>query len=451
MKKQSYICLLAATALSMASCSIENDSVFSESAAQRLNNTEVKYSNLLTSAPYGWAFEYYPTNSTDDGAVLYAVNFKKDGTVIVAGDPSTNHAIQSETSLWDILTDQGPVLSFSTYNQLIHMWSDPNTDGTGYGGDYEFCFVSDPDEDASKVVMLRGKKRGLKSRLKMIEENMTPAEYLLLCDSMQIAQFPAGQRNYSVLHLGDMEYRLDGMKTQVVDYYPMGTDPTFTAHTNSYLLAKYDGKFEMRFNSNFYNSDSTLSERVFIYDPATFTFRGVNGAGEITAPDLAKLVSRDLVNGDLKDLKLIKSYAMGDATKALWDEAEAALKKKNNTLQESVLSTTQAGDEANCTISLKYKPKTGAAATMNYRFNIEQQGETVVLTYVGPASTGAQNVLTSFPACADYIMAFAGTYKVSNPNPDAKFTVGSVCFTSVDDPAKMFTMLASFPAEAKAE
>lgn len=448
--KKLYIYLFAAVALGMASCN-EYDSLFEESAAQRYNKAEAKYTELLTSAPYGWAFEYYPTNSADDGALLYALNFKKDGTVVVAGDPSQEHAIQSETSLWDIIMDQGPVLSFSTYNNLIHMWSNPNTDGKGYEGDYEFCFVTDPTEDPNRVIVLRGKKRGLKCRLQMIEEDQTPAEYLLECDSMMQAHFPSSQKNYSVLHIGDMEYRLDLMNSAVPTYYPMGTDPTFTGKTNTYILAKYYGKYEMRFNKTFYNSDSTIAEKNFIYNPVTMEFAGKSSSARITPPDYPTLVTRDLMNADLTSLRLTKNSEMGDKTKELWTAIEASLKKKNNTLNESLLSTKfSSSDDANCSISLTYKPKTGAASSVYYLFNIEKQGDKVVLSYVRPANTGAENVLKNFPEAEPYIKGFEGTYKLENPNPNSKFTVATLRFTNVQDASIKFSMNATFPTPTTA-
>lgn len=450
MMKNLYICLLAVVAIVMASCN-QYDSIFDESAAQRYNKAEAKYTKLLTSSPYGWAFEYYPTNNADDGALLYALNFKADGTVVVAGDPSQGgHSIQSEMSLWDIIMDQGPVLSFSTYNSLIHQWADPGSDGKGYEGDYEFCFVEDLTEDPDKVVMLRGKKRGLKCRLQMIEEDMTPAEYLLQCDSMQRAHFPSAQKNYCVLHIGDMEYRMDEMNSAVPTYYPMGTDPTFTGKSNSYLLAKYYGKYELRFNRNFYNSDSTIVEKNFVFDPTTLEFVGKTTNARITAPDFAALVTRDMFNGDLTNMRLLKNNEMGDSTKLLWTNIEASLKKKNNTLNESMLSTKSASDDANCSISLTYKPRTGAATSVYFMFNIEKKDDKVVLTYVRPYNSGAENVLKSFPEAEAYIKGFEGTFTVDNPNPNSKFTANYIRFTNVENPAYAFSMSATFPTHADA-
>lgn len=440
MRKIIYSTLMMAAATSVfTACSIENDFVFSESAAERLNNAEVKYSNLLTSSPNGWAFEYYPTDSEDNGALLYAVKFDKNGTVTVAGDPTTEHVIKSETSLWDIVLDQGPVLSFSTYNDLIHRWSNPNSDGEGDRGDYEFSFIYDEKENADSVVSLRGKKRGLKSRLKMIEDNVTPEEYLLDVDAVQQKNFPTTQKNYSLLFIGKDTIRLDNMKSTIASYYPVGSDPIFFAKPNSYLLAKYNGKYTMRFNKQFTDSDSTVTEKNFTFDAEKQEFIGEKGNARITPPISAKLASEGLLSGDVSTMKLAKASAMSDSFKALWTSAESALKKKNNTLNESAVSVEKAGEGNNCTVTIKYKPRTGAAVTLYYLFNISELDNKVTLSYVGPYNSAATTVLTNFAECEDYIKAFAGTYTVDNPGEN-KFTVSNLRFTSADDANKWFTL-----------
>lgn len=448
MKKIFSTLLISAAAASFTACStIEDDFIFDKSAAERLNEATDKYSNLLTKAPYGWAFEYYPTGDADDGALLYALKFSKDGTVTVAGDPYQEHNVLNESSLWDIILDQGPVLSFSTYNNLIHMWADPLNDGEGYMGDYEFSFVYDENEDPEKVVMLRGKKRGLKSRLKMIDENVTPEEYLLDVDGKMQQIFPPSMKNYALLNIGEDVYRLDGMSTMVPEYYPFGTDPIFFGQPNSYLLAKYDGKYEMRYNYDFYNSDSTLVEKNFFFDAEKQEFVGVNGNARITPPVSHSLLCDGLLAGDITGARLLKSCDMSDSFKALWTAAENALKSKNYTLNESVLSIEKADDTGNCTITLKYKPRTGTAVTLYYLYNISKADDKVTLSYVGPYNTGAANMLTNIPDCEKYIKAFAGTYTISNPS-EYKFDVAGLKFTSVDDASKSFVMNITFPAEA---
>lgn len=458
MKKISYILLLASAAATFTACSTsDDDKIFDMSAAERLNAAEAKYSTLLTNSQYGWAFEYYPTDDADDGALLYAVKFNADGTVVVAGDRTGDHIIQHQTSLWDIILDQGPVLSFSTYNSLIHFWSDPNPnypydngDGNGYKGDYEFSFVYDASENQDSVISLRGKKRGLKSRLKMIDEDVTPEEYLLDCDAVVQKNFPTNQRNYSRLVIGSETYRVDGMKSSVAIYYPFGSDPTFFGKNNAYLLAKYGGTYWMRFNNPFTNSDGTLEEQTFRYDPVLQQFIGTKGCARLLPPHFATLFVEGLLNSDVTNMRIVKSSEMGETFKTLWTNAETALKAKNNTLNEVGIQTKNVGDNSNITITLKYKPRTGAAAEMFYKFNANRDGDKVTLSYVEPFNTGAQNVLNNFPACEKLIKAFEGTYTFTNPG-EVQFNVVQLKATSTTDPQMAFSMSLTYPTESTAE
>lgn len=427
----------------MTSCSNEMDDIFDKSAAERLNATQEKYSNLLTSAPHGWAFEFYPTKSADDGAVLYALRFDKNGSVEVAGYNSTFNAVGKDVSLWDIIADNGPTLTFNSYNELIHMFSDPYNDGEGYGGDYEFCFVYDKDENPDSVVSLRGKKRGLKSRLKMIDEDVTLSDYILDCANKRKETFPDAQKNYNILHLGDDIIRLDDMNSETPQYYPFGKDATFYGKTNSYILTKYSGNYILRFNKEFVSSDSTKTERDFIYNAAESAFVGTNGYGKITGPNLAVLLGEGLINEEIKSLKLSQSSDMSSSFSAIYTAMLNTFKAKGYTLGESILSTEKAVEGANCTITLRYKPRTGAYVTQYYSYNIACQGDKVVLTYVGPQTTAGETILKNIPECETFVKALAGTYTVENP-ADMKLNVTDLKLTDGD---KSFTMPITYPSE----
>ncbi len=444
MKKILSTILIASAALaSMTSCSNEMDDIFDKSAAERLNATQVKYSNLLTASPHGWAFEFYPTKSADDGAVLYALRFDKNGSVEVAGYNSTFNAVGTDVSLWDIIADNGPTLTFNSYNELIHMFSDPYNDGEGYGGDYEFCFVYDKDENPDSVISLRGKKRGLKSRLKMIDEDVTLKDYLLDCVNKRKETFPDAQKNYNVLRFGDNIFRLDNMSSETPQYYPFGKDATFYAKTNSYILAKYNGNYILRFNKEFLNSDSTKSEKDFIYDAAQSAFVGTNGYGKITCPDMATFLGQGMVQEEIKSLKLSQTSKMSSSFSAIYNDMLNAFKAKGYTIGESVLSTDRATDNANCTLTLRYKPKTGAYVTQYFTYNMELQGDKVVISYVAPLTTAGETILKNIPECETFIKAFAGSYTVENP-ADMKLCITEVSLTDGD---KSFTMPITYPAD----
>ena len=167
--------LTAVVALAFTSCAGEEDDIFSASAAERLNESSAKYSARLEAQPNGWAMQYYPTYQDEypyGSGYLILMRFNPDFSVDVSMDNRfSNNTYATATSAWEVIKDNGPVLSFNSYNQCMHAFSDPedipwtedSEQSEGCGGDYEFIIVDAP-EDAS-YMMLKGKKRNTCSLL----------------------------------------------------------------------------------------------------------------------------------------------------------------------------------------------------------------------------------------------------------------------------------------------
>lgn len=65
MKKIYYfIVMTLVMAIGVSSCTHEEDDLFGESAAQRLNKSVEKYQNLLTSSENGWVMEFLPSDGS---------------------------------------------------------------------------------------------------------------------------------------------------------------------------------------------------------------------------------------------------------------------------------------------------------------------------------------------------------------------------------------------------
>ena len=170
MNKSIYIAAFAALALT--ACSNDSDSIFDQSAAERLEQYKKDYTEVLTADGGLWTMEYF--SNPEEPGYVFVMKFDKNGSVVI----SANHKwiggkFRQETSLWKMIADNGPVLSFNSYNKLFHIFSDPaNIEGpdaptgeegdineTGYGheGDYEFQFMEVLDN--GQTVRLLGKKR----------------------------------------------------------------------------------------------------------------------------------------------------------------------------------------------------------------------------------------------------------------------------------------------------
>lgn len=175
----SYIAygLFAVAALS--SCTNEEDNVFDESAAMRLQRYNADYAETLTSQGGKWSMEYFC--NTEEPGYVFVMNFSPNGSVEVSGMNDAldlkfgvSDAMVSDRSAWELIADSGPVLTFNTFNKVLHEFSDPadikdgklspdtgyeiNETGYGHRGDYEFKVISKSDDGNS--FKLKGKKTG---------------------------------------------------------------------------------------------------------------------------------------------------------------------------------------------------------------------------------------------------------------------------------------------------
>ncbi|MDE6262144.1 MAG: DUF4302 domain-containing protein, partial [Muribaculaceae bacterium] len=191
MMKKIYFPLIAAAALSFSACNNDDSGLFDTSAAERLEESRTEYEQLLTADGGLWALEYF-TNDEEPGYVL-TMQFGNNGAVEISADHKwIGSKFQQETSLWDVISDNGTVLTFNTYNTLFHVFSTPenivgsdapknefgediNELGYGHEGDYEFLLMSHDQEGNIRLV---GKKHGKEAWLRKLDASVDPQEYL---------------------------------------------------------------------------------------------------------------------------------------------------------------------------------------------------------------------------------------------------------------------------------
>ncbi len=235
MKATKYIAI-ALTALTLTACSNDNDGIFDQSAADRLEQYKKDYAEILTSDGGLWSMEYF--SNSDEPGYVFVMKFDKNGSVEI----SANHkwiggTYRQETSLWKMIADNGPVLSFNSYNKLFHIFSDPaNIEGpdaptgetgdineTGYGhdGDYEFQFMEVSDE--GKTVRLLGKKRMYDIYLHRLDASTDIEKFLT-----DVQAIPARfSKTFNDMTLTDSEgnlYRVYDMYTAIPSIYPLDGD-----------------------------------------------------------------------------------------------------------------------------------------------------------------------------------------------------------------------------------
>ncbi len=152
MRKLNFISILAFVALViLPACQQLEPDVFDKPSSTRLSEFLEEIRTTLSSEQYGWTLDYYPGSKYS--SVTYALSFSDQKvTACVEKKPT-----ETETSTYALKTDDGPVLSFDTYNKILHAYATPDSKKyQAKGGDFEFEIRSFDKEN--KVITLIGKR-----------------------------------------------------------------------------------------------------------------------------------------------------------------------------------------------------------------------------------------------------------------------------------------------------
>lgn len=168
MKKIIFILAVALAGFSMQSCGLHEDNdLFGQSAAERIDAAIAQDKQLLESATNGWKLVYYTGEEYTGGGYTYLCKFK-NGNAVVAGDMSDGY--QEAKSSYDVIADQSVVLTFDTYNELMHKFATPTSGSIdGEQGDYEFVIQKVTNDS----IYLTGKKWGNKMVMTRMPENLS--------------------------------------------------------------------------------------------------------------------------------------------------------------------------------------------------------------------------------------------------------------------------------------
>lgn len=267
MKKFLYISLLALAVLSMlslASCKNEVDNIFDEDAVIRLDKAKAEYRNILTSNGGKWQLEYF-ANENEKGYV-YLMTFFKDGSVKISGNnewinyiktgSAKKPAFGSEVSMWDVIADNGPVLSLNTYNQYFHFFADPydipnttggatdadiNESGYGHEGNYEFDIM----KFSGDTLYLTGKKPTRSERyvdmiMTRVDGGIDDETYLNEVDSMKTLFFNTLIPQVYINLPNGIRWIVKNGASSILKMYREGDDEITTSETHNIIIT-HDG------------------------------------------------------------------------------------------------------------------------------------------------------------------------------------------------------------------
>ena len=253
--KAKYIVLIGLFAATMVACSRDEESLFEKPAAIRAQEAVDSAIAVLTGQE-AWEMAYFPNLEATAKGYNMIVKFSKNSRVSVTAKNSltTNNKITTDAnSTWVVKSDYGPILSFDTYNEVLHAFSDPAPDGAGHLGDYEFLILkATPD-----VVVLKGKKHSAYTVLRPLT-NPSDSAYFANSEKMMTKLF--GNNNIVTLDQnGQKKYLFNGVSGQFMssEYGSVLVNELATTHP---VCATEDGIIvSVGFGEN-------VHEHIFYYD-----------------------------------------------------------------------------------------------------------------------------------------------------------------------------------------
>lgn len=221
------------------SCTFEQDDYFDETASLRVThiNENIKQRLVDQSAEgnYGWVMQYFVAGTDDysfEGFNLFGRYFD-DGKVTLAG----NHRFLRNgrankytefTSTFRMLAEEGPVLSFDTWNDVLTVFEDPVdpsaapgtivNNGEGMFGDHNLVLKSfEPDE-----LLFLGERH--RSEARFIPCDRPWADYMAAVDANKSHIATSQLTSYYVTNSVDTMYFV-GLNKGVLTYCERIEDP----------------------------------------------------------------------------------------------------------------------------------------------------------------------------------------------------------------------------------
>ena len=231
MKIKKFILPLMFGVIVLASCSPRVDDIFDDTAMIRLEKRRTELMNRFMGAQNGWVMQYFaqsdPTSSdtAKHSGYNFLMEFRTDGTVTVGA--KVNGIYKTETSMWDVINDNSSVLTFNTFNEIFHYYSNPDpelglwgADGEGVGGDYEFMILEYNEQE--NYQLLKGKKRSCYIRMYPLAAGEEWESYLDKIDAMD--QYLFGEKIQLDLYSGNTHLTLFNGDKHEFRAFPYGAD-----------------------------------------------------------------------------------------------------------------------------------------------------------------------------------------------------------------------------------
>lgn len=231
--------LMVAAATINTACTFEQEDFFDESASLRITHLNEKLNARLVDqsaeGKNGWVIQYFVAGTDEadfEGFNLFG-RFYKGGKVTLASNHrflrnGNANKYTEYTSGYDILAEEGPVLAFNTWNDILTVFVDPVdpsaapnaivNDGEGMNGDNNLVLTANNDND----IMFRGERHHAEVRFVPCES--TWEEYIAATADLKAKIATPTLTSYYVTNGVDTMY-FSGLNRGVFLYCERVNDP----------------------------------------------------------------------------------------------------------------------------------------------------------------------------------------------------------------------------------
>lgn len=343
--------LLFAMAAVATSCTFEQEDFFEDSASLRITRTNEKIQKRLVEqsaeGQHGWVIQYFVAGTDEwngPGFNLFG-RFYDSGRVMLASNHQylrngNANKYTEATSTYEMLAEEGPVLSFNTWNDVLTVFEDPVdpskapgtllNDGEGMNGDHNLVLKALNDDD----IIFRGERHAAQTRFvpcdrpwqDYIADTQTMKDYITstainsyyvvngVADTLYFVGLRNGRFNYcervndplSVKSLACV-FTPNGFRTEKEETFGENTFQEFTLAEDKSHLVNTDGSVKvmatwdnyMATRAAVWNFDPTYftPEQQSLFDQISAEFGKYNAATSLASIGLGKSTGSRSVQG----------------------------------------------------------------------------------------------------------------------------------------------------------
>lgn len=435
---------------------MQQEDLFENSAMERLEAKKLETIDVLAGAPNGWEMQYFLTGEEGYRGYVLLVKFEKSGQDGIVHFAAKNEVTGNKyiitdgsdpnypESYFDVVFDNGPVLTFNSYNNLFHKFSDPKATGvpgdqglgTGLGGDYEFVVIN-ADSKSPDQVLLKGKKRGTYTVLKRLPENLKWEDYFKQLEELNNDLYNNNPAPLLMVAGGNSYYLYNGA-TSIFSAVETQLDDMTFASSKKFLQTNSGIRFDVPYTVNentvfqelYFNSDKSRMEVYVDGDPQKGVLAYIENASPLW------FYNKNLnLNSDNKYVTewVISEDNMGAKFKEKYDAFKNALDEDGMTgLKLYIGGLNGVGD------ALQFDAKNLKRTYYWKQLSRVEDNEGGVVKYsVGERkSSKYDDLLEYYPQVNDLVSCFDNVdFKVEIVRP---FNLNTVRLVSVSDPEMSF-------------